>query len=37
LFNQFKGSPGHNANMLDGSYTEVGIGFENIYVTQDFR
>jgi uncharacterized protein YkwD len=37
LFNQFKGSPGHNADMLDESYTEVGIGFENIYVTQDFR
>jgi len=25
-FNQWQNSPGHNANMLDGSFTQIGIG-----------
>ena len=25
-FDQWKNSPGHNANMLDGSFTQIGIG-----------
>jgi uncharacterized protein YkwD len=25
-FNQWKGSPGHNANMLDSRFTALGIG-----------
>ncbi len=37
LFNQFKASPGHNANMLEPSYSVMGVGFENIYVGQLFR
>jgi uncharacterized protein YkwD len=37
LFEQFKNSPGHNQNMLDPNFVEVGIAFDGIYVTQVFR
>lgn len=37
MFEQFKSSPGHNTNMLEPEYTEIGVGFENIYVGQVFR
>jgi uncharacterized protein YkwD len=37
LFIQLKESPGHNANMLDGGFVEVGLGFDSVYVTQLFR
>jgi uncharacterized protein YkwD len=37
LFTQLKESPGHNANMLDGGFGEIGIGFDGVYVTQNFR
>lgn len=37
LFNQFKNSPGHNENMLDPNFVEIGIAFDGIYVTQVFR
>jgi uncharacterized protein YkwD len=37
LFTQLKESPGHNANMLDGGFVEVGLGFDSVYVTQLFR
>jgi uncharacterized protein YkwD len=37
LFDQFKTSPGHNLNMLDPNFVEVGLAFDGIYVTQVFR
>lgn len=37
LFEQFKNSPGHNLNMLDPNFVEIGIAFDGIYVTQVFR
>jgi uncharacterized protein YkwD len=37
LFDQFKNSPGHNLNMLDPNFVEIGIAFDGIYVTQVFR
>jgi uncharacterized protein YkwD len=37
LFDQFKNSPGHNLNMLDPNFVEIGIAFDGIYVTQIFR
>jgi uncharacterized protein YkwD len=37
LFTQLKESPGHNANMLDGGFAELGLGFDSVYVTQVFR
>jgi uncharacterized protein YkwD len=37
LFEQFKTSPGHNINMLDPNFVEVGLAFDGIYVTQIFR
>ena len=30
-------SPGHRANILNSSYSEIGIGFYNYYWTQKFR
>jgi uncharacterized protein YkwD len=35
--NQFKNSPGHNTNMLNGDYIEAGFGFDGDNVTQIFR
>jgi uncharacterized protein YkwD len=37
LFDQFKNSAGHNANMLNKNYTVVGIGYSGGFVTQLFR
>lgn len=37
LFDQLKNSPGHNINMIDPNFVEVGIAFDGIYVTQIFR
>jgi uncharacterized protein YkwD len=37
LFTQLKESPGHNANMLDAGFMEIGVGFDSVYVTQNFR
>lgn len=37
LFDQFKNSPGHNINMLDPNFVEIGIAFDGIYVSQVFR
>ena len=37
LFDQFKNSPGHNTNMLDPNFVEIGVAFDGIYVTQIFR
>jgi uncharacterized protein YkwD len=37
LFDQFKNSPGHNLNMLDPNFVEIGIAFDGVYVTQVFR
>ena len=41
LEDAFMASPGHRANVLSGSYTEVGIGVVRyngtLYVTEDFR
>jgi uncharacterized protein YkwD len=37
MMKQFKASTGHNKNMLNGTYTVVGIGYTNGYVTQIFR
>lgn len=37
LFEQFKNSAGHNLNMLDPNFVEIGIAFDGIYVTQAFR
>jgi uncharacterized protein YkwD len=37
LFDQFKASPKHNANMLDANFTAIGTGYQSGYVTQVFR
>jgi uncharacterized protein YkwD len=37
LFDQFKNSAGHNANMLNKNYTVIGIGYTGGFVTQLFR
>jgi uncharacterized protein YkwD len=37
IFELYKNSPGHNKNMLNPEYTEVGLAFAGIYNAQEFR
>jgi uncharacterized protein YkwD len=37
MFEMYKNSPGHNKNMLNPDYTEIGLAFEGIYNAQVFR
>ncbi len=36
LFDLWKASPDHNANML-GQYSQIGIGFDGYYATTEFK
>lgn len=37
IFELYKNSPGHNKNMLNPEYTEVGLAFAGVYNAQEFR
>jgi uncharacterized protein YkwD len=37
MFEMYKNSPGHNKNMLNPDYIEVGLAFDGIYNAQEFR
>jgi uncharacterized protein YkwD len=37
IFEMYKNSPGHNKNMINPEYTEIGLAFEGIYNAQVFR
>jgi uncharacterized protein YkwD len=37
VFELYKNSPGHNKNMLNPEYTEIGLAFDGIYNAQLFR
>jgi uncharacterized protein YkwD len=37
IFDQFKASSGHNANMLNPNFTSIGVGYQDGYLTQVFR
>lgn len=37
MFEMYKNSPGHNKNMLNPEYIEIGLAFEGIYNAQEFR
>src|SRR5690606_34874573 len=36
VFNAWKNSPGHNANMLNGNFTKIGIGKIGSHWNTDF-
>lgn len=37
IFELYKNSPGHNKNMLNPEYTEIGLAFAGVYNAQEFR